>query len=88
MLRDDDKPLEEKEFPDGADLGADGCDAELVRCPSCGRMIHEEAQQCPHCRWWISDDARAGAASGITGKWWLWAAIAAIVALIAWEVLR
>lgn len=27
----------------------DDDDAELVKCPSCGEEIFEEAQQCPYC---------------------------------------
>jgi hypothetical protein len=100
VLRDDDKPLEEREFPDGSGLDADGDDVELVRCPSCGRMIYEEAPQCPYCRWWITDDDASAAggipgaargiacpARGIAARWWFWAAVGAIVAIIAWEVL-
>jgi hypothetical protein len=47
------KPLEEKEFPDEADL-AEGEDVELlIRCPACGDLIYEDAQQCPHCQEWV-----------------------------------
>jgi len=26
---------------------------DLLVCPSCGRPVHEETQQCPHCGDWI-----------------------------------
>ena len=26
---------------------------DLLVCPSCGRQVHEETQQCPHCGDWI-----------------------------------
>jgi hypothetical protein len=25
----------------------------LSRCPACGELIYEDAQQCPHCKEWI-----------------------------------
>ncbi len=35
------------------DEGADDSSAELLACPSCGRPVHEDTQQCPHCGDWI-----------------------------------
>ncbi len=26
---------------------------DLLACPSCGKEVYEETQQCPHCREWI-----------------------------------
>ncbi|KPK83757.1 MAG: hypothetical protein AMJ81_07390 [Phycisphaerae bacterium SM23_33] len=49
-----DKPLEDKEFPDEADLAEDEQEMVLLsRCPACGELIYEDAQQCPHCKEWI-----------------------------------
>jgi len=48
-----DKPLEEREYPDEADVAEVDESAKLVRCPACGELIYEEAPQCPHCREWI-----------------------------------
>ena len=56
MLRDTEKPLEEKEFPDEADLSDDEDEEESLRlshCRACGGLIHEHAQQCPYCKEWI-----------------------------------
>lgn len=51
-----DKPLEDREFPDDQDILDDEEDnvlASLTPCPSCGRAVHEQTQQCPHCKQWI-----------------------------------
>ena len=53
MLFDRDKPLEEREYPDEADLAEGDEPIELSRCPACGELIHEGSPQCPHCREWI-----------------------------------
>jgi hypothetical protein len=54
------KPLEEKEYPDEADLGedADECEALVRACPACGEPIFEDAPQCPHCREWVVQPGR------------------------------
>lgn len=31
------------------DEGADSDEADLLLCPSCRRLVHEDTQQCPHC---------------------------------------
>jgi hypothetical protein len=56
VFRTDDKPLEEKEYPDEADLPDEEDDeavVQLVKCPACGELVHEQAQQCPHCKEWV-----------------------------------
>jgi hypothetical protein len=54
VFRHHDKPLEDKEYPDEADLD-DGDDETLYvdRCPACGELVYEDAPQCPYCREWI-----------------------------------
>jgi len=67
------KPLEEREFPDEADLG-DGPDEDdevalsLVPCPACGEMVWDQVQQCPHCKQWICPDASSWRGSR---KWYV-----------------
>lgn len=39
---------EEEEIDSDEDDGDD-----LLECPSCRRAVHEDTQQCPHCRDWI-----------------------------------
>ena len=57
MIRTDDKPLEDKEFPDEADLDhqedENKAEIQLSHCPACGELIYDQAQQCPRCKQWI-----------------------------------
>jgi hypothetical protein len=57
VFRRSDKPLEEKEYPDEADLAEaedeDEGAVRLVKCPACGELIHDQTQQCPHCKEWV-----------------------------------
>lgn len=49
-------------------------DADLLVCPSCGKPVHEDTQQCPHCRDWITPvDSRSG------WKNWIWIIAAVLV---------
>jgi len=100
----DEKPLEEKEFPDEADLCADDEEdiVPLSRCPVCGQLVYEETQQCPHCKEWIVGRrqvwrqsrkwyVRAGLylTKTIVINWIFWLVMAAIVAFAAlWELVR
>ena len=93
-----DKPLEDKEFPDEADLIADDDERSpltLRNCPSCGRLIYEQSQQCPHCKEWIFLDGQGWRSSRkwyVRGglyvtktlllNWIFWLAIAAIAAIV------
>lgn len=43
------------EGPDASDLGHDN-EPGFVRCPSCRRMIHEDAEQCPKCGHYVMDE--------------------------------
>ena len=99
MRFDDDKPLEEREYPDEADVAVTDTSAQLVRCPACRELIYEEAPQCPYCRQWVFRSGprwrqsrkwyvRAGLYMSKTLLWnWLaWlvlAAVGAIAALLA-----
>jgi predicted nucleic acid-binding Zn ribbon protein len=70
----DDDDYEDDEWVE--DEGADDPDAELLQCPSCGKAVHEDTQQCPHCGDWIIPvyaDAR--------WKRWVWAAAAILIIL-------
>ena len=58
MLFNHDKPIEEKEFPDEADLAEldamEDSDEELFQCPYCGRFIYGDADKCPYCGQWLA----------------------------------
>lgn len=47
---------------DWEDAGPDEIDddaADLVRCPSCGEEIYEDAQQCPYCGDYVTHSTSA-----------------------------
>lgn len=93
-----DKPLEEREYPDESDLDDDPDAPELLHCPECGLPVYEEAQQCPHCKHWITERLGDWRASGKwyvrSGLWltktlvinWIWGIVAAAAGIIAWLV--
>lgn len=69
MFEPSDKPLEEREFPDEADLAESerqDADGKFFFCRACGEPVYEEAPRCPHCGQWVS-----GAAGGwrASRKW-------------------
>jgi hypothetical protein len=106
VFRDSDKPLEEREYPDEADLSDEEDEEEsavrLSRCPACGELIYEQAQQCPYCKEWIVPrerswrDSRKWYVRGglyltktLLLNWFFWLALAAIAAAAAvWEILK
>ena len=55
MLRDSDRPLEDREYLDEGDL--DESQTCLTPCPACGAMVYEDSPQCPHCRQWLTLEA-------------------------------
>jgi len=50
-------------------------EVEELACPSCGAMVYEETQQCPHCGDWITPTAPRGAP--------LWARVVGAVLVFA-----
>ena len=69
----DDVDVQDWEEPD------DGV-AELVVCPSCGRDVYEETQQCPYCGDWIV----AGRSS--KNRLWVVAGILALIGMLVWVI--
>lgn len=55
----------------------DDDEAELLKCPSCGREVYEETQQCPYCGDWITPHA---AHAGLP-LWVRWAALMLLLAI-------
>ena len=98
------KPLEEKEFPDPADMDGNGDEdhVPLSQCRSCGELVYDDAPMCPHCREWIvrSDQTwrqsrkwylRAGLylAKTLVLNWIVWSVLGGIAAILAlWRMLR
>jgi hypothetical protein len=54
---------------DDWDDDADGPDDDepTVPCPYCKRLIHEDAQRCPHCESYISEEDRPASPR----PWWI-----------------
>ena len=67
-----------------ADSADDSDESETVTCPYCRRAVYEDAEQCPHCGQYISqEDAPAAGkplwfaiafllAAGVALSWILW----------------
>lgn len=95
-----DKPLEEREYPDEAEIAELEADETLSLrpCDRCGELIYEDADWCPHCRGWTGAGGgrarwhfRAGRhlARVLLVNWLFWLAVAALAAAAAVvEVLR
>lgn len=49
------------------DWDDDEDDEPTVPCPYCRRPIHEDAQRCPHCESYISEEDRAASSK----PWWI-----------------
>lgn len=62
-------------------------DEDLIRCPSCGRMVHGLAAVCPNCgEWFVSDSPATQRSRG-----WFWplmVALLLLVILVLWAGLR
>lgn len=80
MSYDDDDDDWEAPEPDDEDDDS----LETVACPSCGRQIYEEAEQCPYCHEYVTHST-----SVLSGKplWFLLLAILGVIAVIV-EMLR
>ncbi len=92
-----DKPLEEKEFPDEADLveGDEDSPLTLRHCPACKELVYDQSQQCPHCKEWIflgGQDWRSSRKWYVRGglyvtktlvlNWMFWLAITVIAVIV------
>ena len=83
---DDDRPLEDWEYPDESDDNSwDDDDPELLPCPECGEGILEDSEQCPYCGQYVTFSTAPW-----TGRSTVWlvvgalGVIATIVALLVW----
>jgi predicted nucleic acid-binding Zn ribbon protein len=73
-----DDDLQEHEWPEEDD---DDEEEPTVPCPYCSALIHEEAQQCPECGEYISEEQRPA----VRPPWWIVAGIvAALYAVYHW----
>jgi len=70
-----DRPLEDREYPDEADLSDDDS-ADLEPCPACGELVYEGAPQCPYCREWMVGGGRTS--KTLWKSWLFWLAVATV----------
>ena len=61
------------------DEGGDSDENDLLHCPNCHKEVHEDTQQCPYCREWITPVDRRG-----TRNRWVWI-VAAILLILAFS---
>lgn len=62
------------------DSATDEGENDVIACPSCGASLAELADLCPSCGEWITSRARF--------PWWIVATAAAVLAALAWSILR
>jgi len=77
---DDDFEYDDDDSRDGDVLSPNdgiwtGDDSETVPCPHCGKQIYEEVQQCPYCKYFVTEHDK------IVGRKPLWFTITAFVCL-------
>jgi tRNA(Ile2) C34 agmatinyltransferase TiaS len=70
----DEAELEEDNAVEALDDG----DEPTVSCPYCRERIHEDAQRCPHCGTYISEEDRPIAPK----PWWLLAGVVVCLYLV------
>jgi|CXWL01.1.fsa_nt_gi uncharacterized paraquat-inducible protein A len=59
------------------DEGPDSEEDDLLHCPNCRSAVHEDTQQCPYCRVWITPVDLSDA-----GKKWIWLVAAILLILV------
>ena len=71
--------------PDESEMDQDAGEemGELLRCPHCRRMIHEESERCPECGKYISEED----APSRTRVWVLVGAVLALLGFVLYYVL-
>ena len=60
----------------------DDPEGDQLPCPSCGHMIFDDTDRCPHCGDWVMP--LAATASGRQPWIWWTALILAVVLMVAW----
>jgi hypothetical protein len=77
--RDDDSA---DEYPDEADtLVEGGC----IKCVHCGKFIHEDADMCPRCHRWQTDEHHPPSKP----RWYVWTVFyCVLIVVVFWIILR
>jgi hypothetical protein len=73
------RPLEDWEDPEPDDDDGDEDNDELGAyvCPSCGKSVYDDCEQCPHCGDYITPRSRAISAPG--GRWLVFAVVLMVI---------
>ena len=77
--RNDDRPLEDWEFPDPDEFDDDD-GTRTITCADCGAEVYEDAPQCPICGEYISSSS-GSLWQGRPG-WWIVLGLLGIIAVI------
>ena len=84
MPRDDDADDDVKDWeaPDESDVD-DSDEPDLIKCPHCGKMIHDQAEWCHYCGKYLSkEDEPVG-----TGYWVMAALIGLLMIALIWKMI-
>ena len=65
------------------DQADDDPEGDQLPCPSCGNMIFDDTDRCPHCGDWVMPLAAAASSRGGIWVWWT-ALILAVVLTLTW----
>lgn len=59
---------------------------DVIDCPHCGEEVYAYAEQCPHCRTWLSVRHRVLKGIGRARRgWWRWVTVVIVVVIfIVW----
>lgn len=78
----DDEDVKDWEDPDESDQDDDD-GPDLIKCPKCGKMIHDQAEWCHHCGQYLSrEDEPPGA-----GFWVMAGLISLLVIALVWKMI-
>ena len=70
--------LSDRDLPDEADTDdSDADNAETIPCPHCRKPIYENAELCPHCKSYISNEDAPR-----RYPWWLIAGVVVCLVLV------
>jgi hypothetical protein len=85
---DDDQPSDWEDSDDPIDTDMDDeradydADDTVLPCPYCGKDVYEGAEQCPHCKGYISEEDAPPPATSV-GRFPRWLVIVIVLALVA-----
>jgi len=72
---------EEQESLEDADID-DDASAETLNCPGCGKLIYEQAERCPHCGHYVTEET---APRRRRVKWFVVAVVICLIIVLLWQ---